>query len=204
MAEIGTNIEHAARLLAEGKTVGMPTDTVYGVACNALDPAAIERIFDLKERGRDKPLIAQTYDLKSAASFLEDVPKEAIALTDKYWPGALTLVLKAGDQIPKNMISGGETLGIRVPDHPMALDLLKAVDFPLAVTSANRSGMPSPKTATEVNDQIGDRVDYILDGGPSHIGIESTIVGFQDEKPVILREGAISRDEILKTLNINN
>ena len=202
MAQIGRNIEIAAALLSQGKVVAMPTDTVYGVACNALDEKAVEEIYRIKERSKDKPLIAQTYSLKKATSFLTHVPIHAAKLAEKYWPGAITMVLVANSNIPKSMISGGTTLGVRVPDHDMALELLKSLPFPLAVTSANKSGMPSPKSAEEVDSQIGDRIDYILDGGPSEIGIESTIVGFEDEKPVILRAGAISEEEIFKTLNI--
>ena len=202
LAEIGRNVKYAAALLSQGKVVGIPTDTVYGVACNALDPQAIDDIFHIKERTKDKPLIAQTSSLKKATSFLQFIPIGATKLANKYWPGALTMVFEANDNIPKNMISGGDTIGVRVPDHAMALELLKTLDFPLAVTSANKSGMQSPKTAKEVNEQIGDRIDYILDGGPSAIGIESTIIGFADEKPVILRAGAISEKEIFDTLNI--
>lgn len=200
MAQIGSNIEYAHALLKQGKVVGMPTDTVYGVACNALDEAAIDEIYSIKNRERDKALIAQTYSLKKATSFLRVIPTDGHKLAQAYWPGALTLVLEANNNIPKNMIAGGDTVGIRVPDHEMALALLKATEFPLAVTSANVSGMPSPTTAEEVNEQLGDKIDYILDGGKCEWGIESTIVGFKDEKPIILRQGAISEEEISSIL----
>ena len=200
MAQIGTNIEFAVALLKQGKVIGMPTDTVYGIACNALNPDAIDAIYEIKNRDKSKALIAQTYSLKKASSFLEYVPTDGHKLAEKYWPGALTLVMKANNNIPKNMIAGGDTVGIRVPDHEMALALLHSAEVPLAVTSANNSGEPSPTTAQEVNELLGDKIDYILDGGKCSLGIESTIVGFNNEKPVVLRVGAISEEEIFGSL----
>lgn len=203
MATIGKNIELAAAMLAQGKLVGMPTDTVYGLACNALNEEAIRAVYQVKGRSFDKPLIAQTYSLKKASLFLESVPLDAHKLAEAFWPGGLTLILPANNNIPKKMISGGTTVGVRVPDHPMALDLLKSVNFPLAVTSANKSSQPSPVNAMEVNNQIGKDIELILDGGQSQLGIESTIVGFKGEKPVILRSGAISEEAIFEVLKSN-
>ena len=200
MALIGTNIEFADALLKQGKVIAVPTDTVYGIACNALNEAAIEQIYEIKGRDKIKALIAQTYSLKKASSFLEFIPTDGYKLAEAYWPGALTLILHANSNIPKSMIAGGKTVGVRVPNHIMLLELLRNSQYPLAVTSANLSGMPSPHTAEEVNDQLGDRIEYILDGGKSPIGIESTIVGFKDEKPVILRHGAIPEEDIFKVL----
>lgn len=203
MAEIGTDIARAANLLKEGKLVGVPTDTVYGLAGHALMTDALQNIFKVKNRPQDKPLIAQVDDLEKARPFVRDIPNQARTLAEKYWPGALTLIFNAQDNVSPVMLSNGKTMGIRVPDHEMTLELLRQLDFPLAVTSANLNGQPSPTTAEEVNAQLGDRIEYILDGGPSHHGLESTIVAFENKKPVILRPGAISEDEILTTLNLN-
>jgi len=203
LAQIGTNIEFAIALLTQGKLVAIPTDTVYGLAGNALNENTINKIFEVKDRPRDKALIAMTHSLKKASLFLHSIPMDGHDLAEAFWPGALTLVLDANSNIPKSMISGGNTVGVRVPNHEMTLELLKNLDFPLAVTSANKSGLPSPVTAKEVNEQIGDRIDYILDGGKSPLGFESTIVGFKDEKPVILRSGAIPETEINRVLNID-
>ncbi|MFY0625001.1 MAG: threonylcarbamoyl-AMP synthase [Reichenbachiella sp.] len=203
MAQIGNNIEFAIALLTQGKLVAIPTDTVYGLAGNAMNGDAIEKIFEVKARPKDKALIAMTHSIKKASLFLNSIPMDGHKLAEKYWPGALTLIFEANTNIPKSMIANGDTVGVRVPDHVMTLELLKDIDFPLAVTSANLSGQKSPTSAQEVNEQIGDQIDYILDGGQSPLGFESTIVGFTEEKPVILRSGAIADDDIFKTLNID-
>jgi len=201
MAEIGTDIDHAAALLREGKLVGIPTETVYGLAGNALDEHSILKIFEVKRRPATVPLIAQTSSLEKAKGFVEHFSKEALLLAEKYWPGALTLVLEKSALIPDLMTSGGDTVGIRIPDHSMTLQLLSKLDFPLAVPSANIHGQKSPMTAEEVNEQIGDQIEYILDGGKCVVGFESTIVSFSDGLPVILRQGALSKENIESTIN---
>lgn len=202
MAIIGTDISHAADLLRQGKLVGVPTDTVYGLAGHALMTTTLQNIFKVKNRPQDKPLIAQVDHLDKARGFVKEISNQARVLAEKYWPGALTLIFDAKDNVSPIMLSNGKTMGIRVPDHDMTLELLRQLEFPLAVTSANLNGQPSPTTAEEVNEQLGDRIEYILDGGPSHHGLESTIVAFENKKPVILRPGAISEEEILTTLNL--
>ncbi|WP_420580907.1 L-threonylcarbamoyladenylate synthase [Reichenbachiella sp.] len=203
MAKIGTDISHAAALLKAGKLVAVPTDTVYGLAGHAQKTETLQEIFLVKKRPQDKPLIAQVDHLEKAASFVKNIPNDARILAEKYWPGALTLIFEANENVSPIMVSGGTTMGLRVPDHAMTLELLGQLDFPLAVTSANLSGHESPTTAEEVDEQIGDSIEYILDGGPSEIGLESTIVGFENKMPVIFRKGAISKEEILATLNLN-
>lgn len=203
LAQIGTNIEFAIALLTQGKLVAIPTDTVYGLAGNALNESAVDKIYRVKERPKDKALIAMTSSLKKASLFLHSIPMDARKLAEKYWPGALTLVLDSNNNIPKSMIASGDTVGVRVPNHEMTIEILKTIDFPLAVTSANKSGLSSPVTAKEVNEQIGDQIDYILDGGKSPLGFESTIVGFNDENHVILRSGAISNEDISAALKID-
>ncbi|SMD32491.1 tRNA threonylcarbamoyl adenosine modification protein, Sua5/YciO/YrdC/YwlC family [Reichenbachiella faecimaris] len=202
MAKIGTDILHAAALLRAGKLVGIPTDTVYGLAGHAQKTETLQEIFLVKKRPQDKPLIAQVDHLEKATGFVKNIPNHARTLAEKYWPGALTLIFEATQEVSPIMMSNGKTIGLRVPDHDMTLELLKQLDFPLAVTSANLSGHPSPTTAEEVNEQIGDSIEYILDGGASLHGLESTIVGFEHKMPVILRKGAISEEEILATLNL--
>ncbi len=202
MAEIGTDISQAAALLKAGKLVGIPTDTVYGLAGHVQKTETLQEIFKVKQRPQDKPLIAQVDRLEKAAGFVKNIPNHARTLAEKYWPGALTLIFEATDDVSPIMLSNGQTLGLRVPDHHLTLALLRQLDFPLAVTSANVSGMQSPTTADEVNEQIGDRIEYILDGGSSFHGLESTIVGFENKMPVILRAGAISEEEILATLQL--
>lgn len=202
MAEIGTDIIRAARLLSAGQLVGVPTDTVYGLAGHALDTKALQDIFKVKRRPQDKPLIAQVDHLDKATRFVKSIPNYARVLAEKYWPGALTLIFEATEEVSPIMLSQGKTMGLRVPDHEMTLELLQSLDFPLAVTSANLNGQPSPTTAEEVNEQIGDQIEYILDGGTSQHQLESTIVAFEDGVPQILRPGAIAEEEILSTLNL--
>lgn len=202
MAKIGTDILHAAALLRAGKLVAIPTDTVYGLAGHAQKTETLQEIFLVKKRPQDKPLIAQVDHIEKATGFVKNIPNHARILAEKYWPGALTLIFEATQEVSPIMLSGGKTMGLRVPDHDMTLELLSQLDFPLAVTSANLSGHHSPTTAEEVNEQIGDRIEYVLDGGPSALGLESTIVGFENKMPVILRKGAITEEEILATLNL--
>lgn len=202
MAKIGTDILHAAALLRAGKLVAVPTDTVYGLAGHAQKTESLQEIFRVKQRPQDKPLIAQVDQIDKALGFVKNIPNNARILAEKYWPGALTLIFEATDKVSPVMVSGGTTMGLRVPDHEMTLELLRQLDFPLAVTSANLSGHESPTTAEEVNEQIGDAIEYILDGGPSAIGLESTIVGFDNKAPIIFRQGVISEEELMATLNL--
>jgi len=202
MAIIGTDISHAAALLRAGKLVGIPTDTVYGLAGHAQKTETLQEIFHVKKRPQDKPLIAQVDHIEKATGFVKNISNHARILAEKYWPGALTLIFEATQEVSPIMLANGKTMGLRVPDHDMALALLQQLNFPLAVTSANLNGHPSPTTAEEVNEQLGDQIPYILDGGPSRHGLESTIVGFENKLPVILRQGAISEEEILATLNL--
>lgn len=200
MAEIGRDIKKAAELLKRGELVAIPTDTVYGLAGNAFDLSALEAIYAVKGRPADKALIAQTDRVEKIIPFVKSFPDRAKKLAEKFWPGALTLVLEANDMISKEMIAGGDTIGVRVCNHPMTLGLLALLDFPVALPSANISGQPSTTSAEEVNRQLGDRISYILDGGESQLGIESTIVSFRDEKVVILRQGAIAEEDILDAI----
>ncbi len=200
MAKVGKDIAHAADLLRQGKLVGIPTDTVYGLAANAFDPQAVARIFEVKKRPTTMPIIAQADSIDKIKTLTSSFSPQAEQLAGQYWPGALTLVVDKNDRIPDLMTSGGATVGVRIPNHEMTLKLLTMLDFPLAVPSANIHGEKSPVTAEEVNAVLGDQIDYILDGGTCAVGFESTIVGVQLDTPILYRQGAIAREEIEQVL----
>jgi len=197
MAEIGTDITRAKMLLDSGQLVAIPTETVYGLACNALDARAASRIFAVKNRPEFDPLIVHVADLNDVGLYVTSIPTKARLLAERFWPGPLTLVLKKNSLIPDLVSAGLDTVGVRCPDHPLTRRLLESLAYPLAAPSANPFGYVSPTAATHVNDQLGNKIDYILDGGTSSIGLESTIVGFEHEAtPVVYRLGGLSLDSI--------
>jgi L-threonylcarbamoyladenylate synthase len=196
MAEIGKDIEKAKTLLLEGKLVAVPTETVYGLAGNALDPSAIASIFEVKGRPTFDPLIVHIADLQRSIDYATELPAPARKLADKYWPGPLTLLLKKKPIISDLVTAGLDTVGLRCPDHPMIQKLLSLLRFPLAAPSANPFGYVSPTRPEHVNEQLGDKISYILDGGPSKVGVESTIVGFEDNGAVVYRLGGITQEQI--------
>ncbi|MCC7051371.1 MAG: threonylcarbamoyl-AMP synthase [Bacteroidia bacterium] len=196
MATIGTDIAKAARLLTQGECVAMPTETVYGLAANAFNEQACLSIFKIKNRPSFDPLIVHCCSINQIEQCVTHLPKKALLLFEKFSPGPLTIVLNKKDIIPDIATAGLSTVGIRIPAHPIALELLKQLSFPLAAPSANPFGYISPTTAQHVNDQLGTKINYILNGGTCSIGIESTIVGFENERPVIYRLGGLSVDVI--------
>lgn len=196
MSIIGKDIKQAATLLKSGNCVGIPTETVYGLAGNALDTAVVASIFRIKDRPDFDPLIVHVASLAQAQQYTLDWPEGAKSLAAKYWPGPLTLVLPKAVAIPFQVTSGLETVAIRVPDHALTLDLLQTLDFPLAAPSANPFGYVSPTTAAHVNDQLGGKISYILDGGPCRVGVESTIIAWNEGVPEILRLGAVTIEMI--------
>lgn len=200
MANLGKNIKEAKEALEAGGLVGIPTETVYGLAANAFNEESIIKIFEAKNRPEFDPLIVHVSNLTFAKSLVSDMPKSAEKLAKAFWPGPLTLVLKKSDKIPLSVTSGMDTVGVRVPNHPLTLDLLKSIDFPLAAPSANPFGYASPTTAFHVNTQLGGKIDYVLDGGPCSVGIESTIVSCIDDKVEVLRLGGVTLEEIETTL----
>lgn len=200
MAQTGTDIAMAAQLLREGLTVAIPTETVYGLAANALDADAVLRVFEVKERPSFDPLIVHLADRDAAALHVRSIPPLAQKLMDAFWPGPLTLVLPKMPHIPDLVTSGLDTVGIRVPAHSLTNELLRTTGFPLAAPSANLFGRVSPTTAQHVEAQLGDRIPYILDGGPTDIGLESTIIGFEDGQPVIYRLGGLGVEEIVRVV----
>ncbi|NUN99627.1 MAG: threonylcarbamoyl-AMP synthase [Saprospiraceae bacterium] len=196
MTTIGTDISHAIALLQQGKLVAIPTETVYGLAGNALDEATVSSIFEAKNRPTFDPLIIHIADWRHAARWVQAIPEKAEALAKAFLPGPLTLLLPKRPIIPDLVTAGSPFVAIRVPAHPMARKILEALDFPLAAPSANPFGYISPTTAEHVAQQLGEKIPYILDGGPCQIGLESTIVGFESEAPVVFRKGGIPIEAI--------
>ncbi len=182
-------IAHAAVILRAGGIVAMPTETVYGLAANAFDPKAVARVFEAKRRPSFDPLIVHIADLDDLPGVATEVPEAARAVAERFWPGPLTMVFPKRPEIPDIVTSGLPTVGVRFPDHPVARALIRAAGFPLAAPSANPFGYISPTTAEHVREQLGDAVDAILDGGPCRVGVESTILAWRPEGPVLLRAG---------------
>ena len=189
-------IAQAVDLLRAGDLVGLPTETVYGLGGDALNPEAARRIFAAKDRPADHPLIVHLPDAEQLPRWASSIPKEAIALARAFWPGPLTMILKRAPGVPDEVTGGQDTVGLRVPSHPVALALLKAFDSGIAAPSANRFGRISPTTAGHVQQELGERVAMILDGGACDVGIESTIIDLSRSTPEILRPGAITADQI--------
>ncbi|MGB0917075.1 MAG: L-threonylcarbamoyladenylate synthase [Flavobacteriales bacterium] len=196
MAEIGTDIQKAAQLLKRGKLVAIPTETVYGLAGNAFNEEAVLSIFETKNRPQFDPLIVHSSGVEWVKESVTKIPSIAKALMDEFWPGPMTLVLPKKPVIPDLVTSGLDSVAVRVPSHPMTRELLQRLDFPLAAPSANPFGYVSPTTAQHVDDQLGDKIDYILDGGSTKVGLESTIIGFENDKPIVYRLGGLSIDVI--------
>ena len=196
MAQIGRDITVAGDYLKTGNVVGIPTETVYGLAGNALNPDAVLTIFRVKNRPAFDPLIVHTDSLEKAGQYVSAIPDTARQLARACWPGPLTLLLPKHALIPDLVTSGLPTVAIRIPAHPLTLALLQSLDFPLAAPSANPFSYISPTTAQHVADQLGNQVPYILDGGPSRIGLESTIVGFESGMPIVYRLGGMALEQI--------
>jgi L-threonylcarbamoyladenylate synthase len=186
----------AADWLRKGELVAIPTETVYGLAANALDERAVVKIFEAKQRPAFDPLIVHISDALSTDKYARDIPEMAFRLAEAFWPGPLTLILPKREIIPDLVTSGQDTVGLRMPDHPLTLSLLNELEFPLAAPSANPFGYISPTNAQHVRDQLQEKIAYVLDGGPSKIGVESTIVGFQGEKVIVYRLGGIPLEDL--------
>jgi len=196
MTQIGTDVHVAAEFLEAGNVVGIPTETVYGLAGNALNPDAVLTIFRVKNRPAFDPLIIHTDSLQKVRQFVTDMPEPAQKLAEAFWPGPLTLLLPKRDLIPDLVTSGLSTVAVRIPRHPLTIKLLQRLDFPLAAPSANPFGYISPTTAQHVADQLGDQVPYVLDGGPASVGLESTIIGFEEGQATVFRLGGMAIDQI--------
>ena len=208
VAVIGTDINQAALFLKEGKLVAIPTETVYGLAANAFNSDAVARIFETKERPTFDPLIVHTFSLEKVAEFVTSIHPQLLKLANAFWPGPLTLLLPKKTTISDLVTSGLGTVGVRIPNHPLTLSLLSHLDFPLAAPSANPFGYISPTTAIHVNNQLGPKIPYILDGGACDVGLESTIVGEEDGEIIIYRLGGLTIEAIKAivgnvTVNLN-
>lgn len=203
MREDGIDMESVARageILKNGGLVAFPTETVYGLGGNALDPQASMKIYAAKGRPSDNPLIVHIADMESLGKIVKKIPDNARLLAEKYWPGPLTMILQKADIVPSETTGGLESVAVRFPSDKIAQELIKAAGGYVAAPSANTSGRPSPTTAEHVKEDLGNTIDMILDGGPVGIGLESTIVDFTEETPVVLRPGYISLEMLQETL----
>ncbi len=197
--EIGVNLAKAKRYLESGELVGIPTETVYGLAGNAFDENAVLKIFEVKERPEFDPLIVHVPNIEMVMKCVVDIPALAADLITSFWPGPLTIIFKKKNCIPDVVTSGLDTVGMRMPSHPLTLELLQELKFPLAAPSANPFGYISPTSAQHVSDQLENKIPYILDGGNCSIGLESTIVEIEDKTCVVYRLGGLSLED-LKTV----
>ncbi len=194
---IGHNIDIAATLLKKGEAVAIPTETVYGLAANALNTSAVAKIFQIKQRPTFDPLIIHLPSFDKVYDYALDVPEIFEVLAKKFMPGPLTLLLRKKDIIPDLVTAGSPYVAVRIPSHNVTKSLLDMVDFPLAAPSANPFGYISPTTAQHVADQLGNKVYYILDGGPCDVGLESTIIGMNENGDIeVLRKGGLSIENI--------
>ncbi|MFP4640788.1 MAG: L-threonylcarbamoyladenylate synthase [Dehalococcoidia bacterium] len=190
-------LQRAIQILRDGGVVAYPTDTVYGVGAEAFNKLAVERIYRIKQRPSHQPLpllVAETTELQQVG----EITELAHHLIERFLPGALTLVMKRAEGAPRWLAGEDDKIAVRIPDHQLTISLIQGVGKPIVGTSANLSGMPSPVTAEDVRQQVGNEVDFILDGGRCSGGVESTVVDVTDLYPVVLREGAISMKQIEK------
>lgn len=199
-AEDPDAVRTAARILREGGLVGMPTETVYGLAANALDGKAVEKIFKAKGRPQDNPLIVHISAWEQIFPLVRSVPPSAEKLAKAYWPGPMTMVLEKSALIPDEVSAGLPTVGIRFPSHPAARALISAAGVPVAAPSANRSGLPSTTTAEHVMRDMDGKIDAVLDGGACGVGVESTIVTLASDPPRLLRPGGITLGQLRRVL----
>lgn len=195
-------LDYAAEVLKAGGLVAFPTETVYGLGANALDIKAIEGIYKAKGRPSDNPLIVHIADIKALEGLVNTIPAAAPRLMEAYWPGPLTLVMPKSDKVPFVITAGLDTVAIRIPSHPIALALIKKAGVPVAAPSANRSGRPSPTLAKHVIEDLTGRVDIIIDGGSTQVGLESTVLDISSEPPVILRPGGITLEQLQQLLGV--
>jgi len=195
-----TELTAAAHFLQNGEVVAFPTETVYGLGANAYDAEAVDKIFKAKGRPSDNPLIVHIAHREDVEQLARFVPEGARRCMDVFWPGPLTLVLPATDRVPANVTAGLDTVGIRMPDHVTALSLIDLAGVPLAAPSANRSGRPSPTTADHVLEDLAGKIAGVVDGGSAGVGVESTVLDFSTDVPMILRPGGITREMLQEVI----
>lgn len=199
MTEIGIDIYKAKEWLERGELVAVPTETVYGLAGNGLDIGAIAKIYEAKNRPRFNPLILHVASVDQIGKWVAEVPEACLQLMHDFCPGPITFLLPKSDLVPDLVTAGSALVAIRIPDHALTRELLSAVDFPLAAPSANPSGYVSPVAATDVLEGLAGKIPYILDGGSCRVGLESTIVGFENDELVVHRLGAISAEQLMES-----
>lgn len=193
-----SDIQKAAEILKSGGLVGMPTETVYGLAANALDGTAVAKIFKAKQRPMDNPLIVHIADFADIEKFnlVSEIPQKALLLAEHFWPGPLTIIMKKGSAVPDEVSAGLDTVAIRFPSHPVANALIKCAELPLAAPSANLSGSPSPTTAKHVLDDMNGRIEAVIDGGVCDVGVESTVITLAEDIPRLLRPGGVTLEQL--------
>ncbi|MCH5296058.1 MAG: threonylcarbamoyl-AMP synthase [Ruminococcus sp.] len=196
------DIEKAAEILKNGGLVGLPTETVYGLAANALNGKSVAKIFEAKGRPMDNPLIVHIADFSDIEKYnlVSEIPKQAYKLADAFWPGPLTIIMKKSNIIPNEVSAGLSTVAIRFPSHPVAQRVIKASGVPLAAPSANLSGSPSPTTALHVINDLNGKIDAVIDGGVCDVGLESTVITLATEVPRVLRPGGITVEQLSSVL----
>ncbi len=193
-------IQEAGRIIREGGLVAFPTETVYGLGTNALNSKAVAEVFKAKGRPADNPLIIHISDINQVYDLTDEITVQTQRVMDAFWPGPLTVVLPKKQNIPPEVTAGLNTVAVRMPDHPVALELIKSAGVPVAAPSANSSGKPSPTTARHVLNDLEGKVDLIVDGGACRVGVESTVLDMTSEPPVILRPGGITREDLESVL----
>ncbi|MBR0113037.1 MAG: threonylcarbamoyl-AMP synthase [Clostridia bacterium] len=199
--------EKAAEILQSGGIVAIPTETVYGLAANALDPGAVKKIFEAKGRPQDNPLIVHVSSLEEIPPLVSKISPALYPLAEKFWPGPLTLIMKKSDLVPDEVTAGLDTVAIRMPSHPAAREIIRKSGLPLAAPSANASGRPSPTKASHVKEDLDGRIDAVIDGGDCSVGVESTVISLVSDPPVLLRPGGISPaqlEEVLGKIEISH
>ena len=193
-------IKQASRIIKSGKLVAFPTETVYGLGANALDSSAVKKIFDVKGRPSDNPLIIHISDIADLGILSECIPERAFELIDKFWPGPLTLVLKKSKIVPRIITGGLDTVAIRMPENKIAQKLIEQAGTPIAAPSANIAGKPSPTAVNHVIEDLYGKISMIIDGGPTKIGIESTVIDLSRKTPMLLRPGGVTLEQLQKIL----
>lgn len=192
----------AAEIIKNGGLVAVPTETVYGLAANGLDRDAVMKIYAVKNRPEMKPISLLVFGMAEVEDFCQDIPASAYTLADRFWPGPLTMILFKKEKMPDIVTAGGDTVGVRCPDHPKTLEIIRLAGVPLAAPSANMSGAPSPKTVGEVLAVFDGKIEAAVDGGVCTVGIESTIVDMTVYPPRILRQGGLPREAIENALSV--
>lgn len=193
-------LRESARLLKDGAVVGIPTETVYGLAANALDDSAVKKIYEAKGRPSDNPLIVHISTMEELTPLVKSVPDKVVKMAEKFWPGPLTMIMEKSDLIGSTVSGGLKTVAIRMPKSECARAIIREAGLPLAAPSANLSGSPSPTNAKNVLDDMDGRIPLIIDGGPCEIGVESTVVAFTEDPPRLLRPGGVTLEEMTELI----